>query len=98
MKIHFKSISMFITIFLTILLTINLFSINLLAATLTENNGLKYIEQENGDMNLYTGWIRKTRSDKHFYYKNGKLLKNCWLTKKGDRQYYLTSDGSLCDR
>lgn len=73
-------------------LTINLFSINLSAATLTENNGLKYIEQENGDIKLYTGWTKK--ANKRFYYKNGLMLKNKWLTKKGVRQYYLTDDGS----
>lgn len=85
---------MLIAVFLTMFFSFKLISVNLTAATLTENEGLKYIEQENGEMKLYTGWAKKTKSDKRFYYKNGKKLKNCWLTKKGDRQYYLTSDGS----
>lgn len=63
-------------------------------STLIENDGLIYIENENGNVKLYTGWTKKSKSGKRFYYKNGKMLKSCWLTKKGVRQYYLTSDGS----
>ncbi len=78
--------------FITTLFTFNFLSINLSAKTLIDSNGLKYIEQENGNTELYTGWTKK--SNKRFYYKNGKKLKNKWLTKNGVRQYYLTNDGS----
>ena len=94
MKTQFKSIGTLFITFLTILLAINLISIDSSAAKLIETDGLKYIEQENGDVKLYTGWTKKSKSEKRFYYKNGKMLKNSWLRSKGVRQYYLTSDGS----
>lgn len=92
MKPRFKSIGILIAAFLTILFSFDFLSINSSAKALIESEGLKFIEQENGDMVLYTGWTKK--SDKRFYYKNGKMIKNKWLTSKGVRKYYLTDDGS----
>ena len=41
----------------------------------------------------YTGWTKK--SGEYYYYKNGEMKKNCWLTVNGKRTYYLTSNGSM---
>ncbi len=92
MKAYTKSIRISIVAFMTTLFAVNLLSINSSAKTLIDNEGIKYIEQENGDMELYTGWTKK--SNKRFYYKNGKKQKNKWLSQKGVRTYYLTDDGS----
>lgn len=39
----------------------------------------------------YTGWSKK--SGKYYYYKQGRMLKNCWLTIKGKKTYYLDENG-----
>ncbi len=39
----------------------------------------------------YTGW--KNRSGNYYYYKDGIMKKNCWLTVGGKRTYYLDSNG-----
>lgn len=62
------------------------------AASLKTDDGLMYIQQDSGETSLYTGWTKK--AGKRYYYKKGVKKKNCWLTSKGERQYYLTKDGS----
>ena len=93
MKIYNDTAGKLLSAFLALLLVLILFPVNISAATLTEKNGLKYIEQENGNLKLYTGWTIKVKSNKRFYYKNGKKLSNCWLAQNGVKQYYLTNDG-----
>ena len=39
----------------------------------------------------YTGWSKK--SGKYYYYKQGRMLKSCWLTVKGKKTYYLDENG-----
>jgi|GEM_PF-1739322 len=39
----------------------------------------------------YTGWSKK--SGKYYYYKQGRVLKSCWLTVKGKKTYYLDENG-----
>lgn len=94
MKFYFKLIICFIAVVLTVLFAAEFCAVNSSAekASLLEKDGLKYIQYENGDVNLYSGWTK--RADKRFYYKKGKMLKNCWLNKNGVHQSFLTADGS----
>lgn len=62
------------------------------AASLKTDGGLMYIQQDGGEASLYTGWTKK--AGKRYFYKKGVKKKNCWLTSKGERKYYLTGDGS----
>ena len=66
-------------------------SLNVCADTLAEHDGLKYRVSESGEESLYTGWTKKG-SDR-YYYKNGEMKKNCWLTVHGKRKYFLQADG-----
>lgn len=54
-------------------------------------DGLKYIQYEDGSSELYTGWT--VTAGKYRYYKEGRMLKNCWLTENNIRRYFLTRDG-----
>ncbi len=68
-------------------------SLNVCADTLAEHDGLKYRVSDSGEESLYTGWTKKG-SDR-YYYKNGEMKKNCWLTVHGKRKYFLQADGKL---
>lgn len=94
MKLCFKLMICFFAVALAVLLAAEFCAVNSSAekATLLEKDGLKYIQYENGDVKLYSGWTK--RADKRFYYKKGKMLKNCWLNKNGVHQAFLTADGS----
>lgn len=54
-------------------------------------DGLKYIQYEDGSSKLYTGWT--VTAGKYRYYKEGRMLRNCWLTENNIRRYFLTKDG-----
>lgn len=62
------------------------------AASLKADDGLMYIQEDSSEASLYTGWTKK--AGKRYYYKDGVKKKNCWVTSKGERKYYLTGDGS----
>lgn len=62
------------------------------AASLKTENGIRYIQYENGETKAYTGWTSK--AGKRYYYKNGIMKKNCWLRYGGKRRYYLGKDGA----
>lgn len=68
-------------------------SLSLSAATLKTENGIKYIQQDDGETKLYTGWTKK--AGKRYYYKNGIMKKSCWLKYGGKRTYFLKKDGSM---
>lgn len=75
-------------------LAISCMTANVYADTLEERDGLKYRISESGeDMGLYSGWT--TRGDERYYFKDGVRKKNCWLTSKGKRKYFLQADGTL---
>lgn len=61
------------------------------ASTLKTEDGIRYIQYDSGEAKPYTGWT--TKAGKRYYYKNGILKKNCWLTVNGRRKYFLTKDG-----
>lgn len=62
------------------------------AMELRTENGLKYSVSDSGEKSLYSGWTK--RNGKYYYYSKGKLKKNCWISSKGVKKYYLTADGS----
>ncbi len=62
------------------------------ADKLYTQDGLKYVQRDNGEASVYSGWTKK--DGKRYCYKNGKMLKSCWLTVKGERTYFLKKDGS----
>lgn len=65
---------------------------NVYADTLETRDGLKYRISDNGeDMGLYSGWT--SRDGKRYYYKDGEMKRNCWLTSGGEKKYYLTGSG-----
>lgn len=65
---------------------------NVYADTLETRDGLKYRISDNGeDMGLYSGWT--SRDGKRYYYKDGEMKRNCWLTSGGEKEYYLTGSG-----
>lgn len=72
-------------------LTMSCVPVNAYASTLAERDGLKYLVSDSGTESLYSGWTKKG-SDR-YYYKNGVMKKNCWITSKGVRKYYLQADG-----
>lgn len=75
-------------------LTMTCVPLNAYADTLAERDGLKYRVSDNGeDMGLYSGWTKK--GGDRYYYKNGVMKKNCWLSSKGVRKYFLQADGKL---
>lgn len=41
----------------------------------------------------YTGWTKS--AGKYHYYKQGKMLKYCWLTRNGERTYFLDKKGNM---
>lgn len=55
--------------------------------------GVKYMRNDNGETEPFTGWTN--RADKCYYYKNGIMKRNCWLRSKGERTYFLGKDGSM---
>lgn len=72
-------------------LTMSCVSVNAYASTLAERDGLKYIVSDSGTESLYSGWTKK--GGDRYYYKNGMMKKNCWITSKGVRKYFLQADG-----
>ena len=48
-------------------------SLQVSAATLKTENGIKYIQQDDGETKVYTGWTKK--AGKRYYYKNGIMKK-----------------------
>ena len=62
------------------------------ASTLKTEDGIRYIQYDSGETKPYTGWTAK--GGKRYYYKNGVMKKNCWLTSNGKRKSFLTKDGS----
>lgn len=62
------------------------------ASTLKTDDGIRYIQYDSGETKPYTGWTAK--GGKRYYYKNGIMKKNCWLTSNGKRKSFLTKDGS----
>lgn len=63
------------------------------AVTLKTENGIKYVQNDSGEIKTYTGWVKK--SGKRYYYKDGMMKKNCWLRVNGKRTYFLQKDGSM---
>ena len=57
------------------------------ASTLKTEDGIRYIQYDSGEAKPYTGWTAK--AGKRYYYKNGIMKKNCWLTVNGRRKYFL---------
>ena len=79
--------------FTAAILTMVCMSANVYADTLVERDGLKYRISDSGeDLGLYTGWTKK--GNNYYYFKNGERKKNCWLTSKGIRKYFLKADGT----
>ena len=75
-------------------LTMSCMTANVYADTLENRDGLKYRISDSGEnLGLYTGWT--TKGDERYYFKDGVRKKNCWLTSKGKRKYFLQSDGTL---
>lgn len=66
--------------------------VNVCADTLTERDGLKYLVSDSGAESLYSGWTKK--GGDRYYYKDGVMKKNCWITSKGVKKYFLQADGS----
>lgn len=65
---------------------------NVYADTLETREGLKYRISDTGeDMGLYSGWTSRDR--KRYYYKDGEMKRNCWLTSGGEKKNYLTDSG-----
>ncbi|MCI7767536.1 MAG: hypothetical protein MSJ26_06100 [Oscillospiraceae bacterium] len=62
------------------------------AAVLKTEDGIRYIQYDNGETKAYTGWT--TKAGKRYYYIDGIMKKNCWITSKGKKKYFLTADGS----
>ena len=57
-------------------------------------DGLLYRYSDSGESKgVYTGWVKKGAD--RYYYKNGKMLKSCWLTVKGKKTYYLRKNGKM---
>lgn len=63
------------------------------ASALKTENGIKYIQYDNGETTPYTGWTKK--AGRRYYYKNGIMKRNCWLKSNGKRAYFLKKDGSM---
>ena len=63
------------------------------ADTLATHDGLKYLVSDSGTESLYSGWSKK--GGDRYYYKDGVMKKNCWLTSKGVRKYFLQADGKM---
>lgn len=72
-------------------LTMSCVPVNAYADTLAERDGLKYLVSDSGTESLYSGWTKK--GGDRYYYKNGVMKKNCWITSKGVRKYFLQADG-----
>ena len=72
-------------------LTISCMSVNIYADTLATRDGLKYLVSDSGAESLYSGWTKKGGDS--YYYKDGVMKKNCWVTSKGVRKYFLQADG-----
>ncbi|MDE6595306.1 MAG: hypothetical protein K2K44_04775 [Oscillospiraceae bacterium] len=72
-------------------LTMSCVPVNAYASTLAERDGLKYLVSDSGAESLYSGWTKK--GGDRYYYKNGVMKKNCWITSKGVRKYFLQADG-----
>jgi len=57
-------------------------------------DGLLYRYSDSGESKgVYTGWVR-SGSDR-YYYKNGKMLKSCWLAVRGRKTYFLRKNGKM---
>lgn len=63
------------------------------AVTLKTENGIKYVQNDSGEVKTYTGWFRS--SGKRYYCKDGVVKKNCWVRVNGKRTYFLQEDGSM---
>ena len=74
-----------------VVLTMSCVPVNAYASTLAERDGLKYLVSDSGTESLYSGWTKK--GGDRYYYKNGVMKKNCWITSKGVRKYFLQADG-----
>lgn len=74
--------------------TMSCMTVNVCADTLEDRDGLKYRISDSGEnLGLYSGWT--TRGDERYYFKDGVRKKNCWLTSKGKRKYFLQANGTL---
>ena len=76
----------------TAVLAMALVPVNVYADTLAEKDGLKYLVSDSGGESLYSGWTKKGSS--YYYYINGVMKKNCWLTSNGVKKYFLQADGT----
>ena len=57
-------------------------------------DGLLYRYSDSGESKgVYTGWVKKGAD--RYYYKNGKMLRSCWLSVKGRKTYYLQKNGKM---
>ncbi len=74
-------------------LTMSCVPLNAYADALAERDGLKYLVSDSGAESLYSGWTKK--GGDRYYYKNGVMKKNCWITSKGVRKYFLQADGKM---
>lgn len=72
-------------------LTMSCVPVNAYADSLAQRDGLKYLVSDSGGESLYSGWTKK--GGDRYYYKNGVMKKNCWITSKGVRKYFLQADG-----
>lgn len=63
-----------------------------IATGLVSIDGIRYRFDEKGlFIGEYTGWTKK--GEDRYYYKDGVMKKNCWITSNGKRKYFLGSDG-----
>lgn len=85
----------FLLVLLAAATMISCFTISASADTLKKIGEITYRYSNNGErLSEYTGWA-KTANGSRFYYKDGVKPKNVWLSVKGERTYYLKSDGKM---
>lgn len=65
--------------------------VNVCADTLAKRDGLVYRVADSGEESLYSGWTK--RGEDRYFYKDGVMMKNRWVTSKGVRKYFLQADG-----
>ena len=69
-------------------------SVTAFADKLKTVDGVTYRYSDSGEAKgKYTGWAKTSKG--RYYYKDGVMLKNCWLSVNGKRAYYLKSNGLM---
>lgn len=77
--------------FLSLVTCIALFSTVFCTVVPVKASAADTSSEKTADESVQNGWF--TKDGKRYYRKNGKLLKNCWLTRKGERIAFLTKTG-----